>query len=139
VTDDRQVAEPTDEVLMTRVQAADQAALGRLFERYAGLIRGVASRIIRNATEAEDVVQDLFIFIQRKAAIFDRSKSTARSWIIQMAYHRAIDRRRYLTSRHFYTREDIEDKTVGMSAKLVDERDYSAEVVFGRDGVKKLL
>src|ERR1700733_7983417 len=99
----REPAEPTDEMLLARVKAEDQDALGRLFERYARLIRSVAARILSDVTEAEDLVQDLFLFIRRKAGIFDRSKSTARSWILQMAYHRAIERRRYLASRLYYT------------------------------------
>jgi RNA polymerase sigma-70 factor, ECF subfamily len=132
-------SEPTDEVLMTSVQADDPQALGRLFERYARIVRGVAARILRDATEAEDLVQDLFLFVQRKAHIFDQSKSTARSWIIQMAYHRAIERRRYLATRHYYNREEIRDRAVGMAGKLIVEADYSADVVFGRTGIQKVL
>ena len=51
------------------------------------------------------------LFVHRKCAAFDASKSSARSWIVQMTYHRAIDRRRYLQSRHFYTRVDLNGAT----------------------------
>jgi RNA polymerase sigma-70 factor (ECF subfamily) len=139
VTDNRQVAEPTDEALMTRVHADDPEALGWLFQRYARIVRGIATRILRDIAEAEDLVQDLFLFIQRKAGIFDSSKSTAKSWIIQMAYHRAIERRRYLATRHYYNREDIRDHAVNMAGKWNVEADYSADVVFGRNGIKKVL
>ncbi len=139
MTDDRPVAEPTDEALMARVQAADQDALGRLFERYSRKIRWVVARILRDAAEAEDVVQDLFLFIQRKARIFDSSKSSARSWIIQMAYHRAIERRRYLTTRQYYTRTDIQTDMMGESGKRIDEHDYSPDVVFRRNGIQKVM
>jgi RNA polymerase sigma-70 factor (ECF subfamily) len=44
-------------------------------------------------------MQEVFLFVFRKAALFDASRATARSWIVQVTYHRAIDRRRYLTSR----------------------------------------
>lgn len=140
--DDKQVrepADPTDEMLLARVKAEDQDALGRLFERYARLTRGVAARILRDVTEAEDLVQDLFLFIRRKAGIFDRSKSTARSWIVQMAYHRAIERRRYLASRRYYTHEDIQGDAAKVSGKLMVEGDYSADEVFGRTGIQKVL
>jgi RNA polymerase sigma-70 factor (ECF subfamily) len=135
----REPAEPTDEMLLARVKAEDQDALGRLFERYARLSRGVAARILRDVTEAEDLVQDLFLFIRRKAGIFDRSKSTARSWIVQMAYHRAIERRRYLESRRYYTHEDIQGDAAKVSGKWMVEDDYSADVVFGRTGIQKVL
>jgi RNA polymerase sigma-70 factor (ECF subfamily) len=128
-----------DEVLLTRIQAGEQEALGSLFQRYARVVRHVAARILRDDTEAEDLVQDLFIFIQRKCGIFDSSKSTARSWIIQMAYHRAIERRRYLTSRQFYARTEIESNTDHMVGTPTAESDYSAEAVFGRNGLNNVL
>ena len=129
----------TDEALLARLQAGEQDALGCLFERYARLVRGVAARILRDASEADDLVQDLFLFIRRKCAIFDSSKSTARSWIIQMAYHRSIERRRYLTSRQFYAQTEIESSTVHVVGTPSAESDYSAEAVFGRNGLSKVL
>jgi RNA polymerase sigma-70 factor (ECF subfamily) len=72
----------------------------------------VARRILKDDAEAEDIVQDLFLFIFRKAGNYDATKSPARSWIIQMAYHRAIDRRRYLTSRHHYSAEELEESSL---------------------------
>ena len=75
---------------MTYIRLGEKGALACLFERYACLLRNIAARILRDSVEAEDLVQDLFLFIQRKCAIFDSSKSSARSWIVQMAYQRAI-------------------------------------------------
>jgi len=129
----------TDEALLARLQAGEQEALGCLFQRYARVVRSVAARILRDAAEAEDLVQDLFLFIQRKCAIFDMSKSSARSWIVQMAYHRSIERRRYLTSRQFYARMEIESNTIHMVGTPTAESDYSAEAVFGRNGLSKVL
>jgi RNA polymerase sigma-70 factor, ECF subfamily len=136
---DTATSEVSDEALLATVGAGDCEALAVLFKRYARVTRSVALRILRNRTEAEDLVQDLFLFIQRKCTIFDSSKSSARSWIIQMAYHRAIERRRYLTTRQFYAREDAEglrNKVVGVPT---DESDYSAEAVFGRNGLEKVF
>ena len=133
------LSDPTDEALIASVCSGDGEALACLFQRYALLVRSVASRILRDVAEAEDLVQDLFIFIQRKCVVFDCSKSSARSWIVQMTYHRAIERRRYLTTRQFYSRADSE----GMRDRLVgtptDESDYSAEAVFGRNGLEKVF
>jgi RNA polymerase sigma-70 factor (ECF subfamily) len=129
----------SDEAVFARLQAGEQEALGCLFERYARVVRSVAARILRDAAEADDLVQDLFLFIQRKCAIFDGSKSSARSWIIQMAYHRAIERRRYLTTRQFYARMEIESNTEHVVGTLTAESDYSAEAVFGRNGLTKVL
>lgn len=135
----RHASELNDEALFVRLQEGEQEALGCLFERYARLVRGIASRILRNATEAEDLVQDLFLFIQRKCSIFDSSKSSARSWIVQMTYHRAIERRRYLTSRQFYSRTEIGSNINHVVGTPTAESDYSAEAVFGRNGLNKIL
>jgi RNA polymerase sigma-70 factor (ECF subfamily) len=130
--------EPSDESLLRQICAGDRGALATLFERYARLTRSVAVRILRDAAEAEDLVQDLFLFIERKCGIFDRSKSTARSWIVQMAYHRAIDRRRYLKSRQFYA-QPIQPNSTQVVGNPTTESDYSAEAVFGRNGLEKIV
>ena len=79
-------------------------------------------RILRDDSEADDVLQDLFLFVHRNCSIFDSSRAGVRSWIVQMTYHRAIDRRRYLNSRHFYTRLDLDGV-----ADLLDPRSQSRE------------
>jgi RNA polymerase sigma-70 factor (ECF subfamily) len=100
--------EISDEQLMEQVREGSREALVPLFRRYAHAVRSVACRILRNDAEADDLVQEVFLFVFRKAALFDPSLGTARSWIVQVTYHRAIDRRRYLTSRRYYTFEDVD-------------------------------
>ena len=95
--------EVSDETLMARVGGGSREALAVLFRRYARLVRALAFRILRDSFEADDCLQDVFLFVHRKGATFDSSRCSARSWLVQMTYQRAIDRRRYLSSRHFYT------------------------------------
>lgn len=128
-----------DEVLISRLQAGEQEALGCLFQRYARVVRSIAARILRDAAEADDLVQDLFLFVQRKCSIFDSSKSSAGSWIVQMAYQRSIERRRYLATRHFYTRAEVHSNADHVVGNPTVENDYSAEAVFGRNGLEKVL
>jgi RNA polymerase sigma-70 factor (ECF subfamily) len=131
--------EMADEVLIEHICLGDKVALASLFQRYARLIRCIAARILRNAAEAEDLTQDLFLYIHHKSSLFDRSKSSARSWIVQMTYHRAIERRRYLVTRQFYSQPGTQcaaDQVVGVPTT---EDDYSAEAVFGRNGLKKVV
>lgn len=132
-------AEASDEVLLARIAGGDQQALGCLFQRYGRLLRNIAARILGDGSEAEDLVQDLFLFIHRKSAVFDSSKSSARSWIVQMAYHRAISRRRYLVTRQFYTHKEVEGIAEQLVGVATTENDYSAEVVFGRNGLEKVM
>jgi RNA polymerase sigma-70 factor (ECF subfamily) len=98
----------SDEKLMAQICDGSREALAILFRRYARLVRTVAMRILRDDSEADDLLQDVFLFVHRHCAIFDSSKAGLRSWIVQMTYHRAIDRRRYLNSRHFYNRLDLD-------------------------------
>jgi len=128
-----------DELLLLQIVNGDHRALGDLFERYARLVRGVALQILRDVTEAEDLTQELFLFIRRRCSIFDSSKSSARSWIVQMAYHRAIERRRYLATRQFYAKPPAQDPAEHVVGSPTTEDDYSPEAVFGRNGLSKVL
>jgi len=102
-------AEPSDEDLLLLVSRGDQEALASLFRRYARVVRGLAYRVLRDAAEADDLLQDIFLLVYRLSRSFDPSKGTARTWILQITYRRAISRRRYLTTRHFYNRVDLDE------------------------------
>jgi RNA polymerase sigma-70 factor (ECF subfamily) len=94
---------------MLSICKGDSDALASLFSRYAHAVRGIAYRVLRDASEADDLLQDTFILIQSKCHLFDPTRGPARFWILQMAYHCALAKRRYLNSRHFYTRVDLAD------------------------------
>jgi RNA polymerase sigma-70 factor (ECF subfamily) len=111
-----------DEALMDQICNGSREALAILFRRYASLVRTIAMRIIRDDSEADDLLQEVFLFVYRNCSVFDSSKSGVRSWIVQMTYHRAFDRRRYLNSRHFYTRVDLDGV-----ADLLDSRSKRRE------------
>jgi len=113
------ICDLSDRLLLEQIQQGDKEALGFLFRRHARAMRNVACRILRNEAEADDLVQEVFLFIFRKAALFDATQGAARSWIFQVAYHRAFDRRRYLNSRHFYASQDLEET----GRHLADPRD----------------
>jgi RNA polymerase sigma-70 factor (ECF subfamily) len=117
--------EVCDEALMAQICEGGREALAILFRRYARLVRGVAYGVLRDASEADDLLQDVFILVHRLCKTFDGSRSPAKFWILQMAYRRAISRRRYLTSRHFYTHLDLDDTASeladpGASARLIE-------------------
>jgi RNA polymerase sigma-70 factor (ECF subfamily) len=92
--------EGSDENLLSRIAKLDEEALTLLFRRHAPLVRGIGRRILGDEGEAEDLVQQVFLYLHDKAGVFDSSKSSGRSWIVQNTYYQAINRRRYLLSRH---------------------------------------
>ena len=129
----------SDECLLSRLRAGEVEALALLFGRYARIIRHIGRRILQDDSEAEDLVQDLFLFLERKCAIFDSSKSSGGSWIIQMTYQRAIERRRRLATRHFYRCQELQSVAGRLVAIPTTEADYSPEAVFGRNGLTKVF
>jgi RNA polymerase sigma-70 factor, ECF subfamily len=126
----------SDEQLLLQIQGGSSEALARLFRRYARAVRDVAYRILRDEGEADDLVQDVFLFIFRKASLYSAARGKAASWIIHVAYHRAFDRRRYLKTRQFYAKQDLNDSRaahLGDLRKQIPLHDRSIEGTLGRE------
>jgi RNA polymerase sigma-70 factor, ECF subfamily len=85
-----------DESVMAYVKTGNGDALAILFDRYQRIVYNIALSILRNIEDAEDVVQNVFLEIYRVAWQFDPARGTARTWILQYAYHRSMDRRQQL-------------------------------------------
>ncbi len=90
----------TDEMLIGGVAAGEHDALSALYDRYQGLMYGMATRITRDGSLAQDVVQDAFVGIWKNAARYSSERASARTWILSITHHRAVDilRRRRPTS-----------------------------------------
>jgi RNA polymerase sigma-70 factor (ECF subfamily) len=98
----------TDEELVKYVMSGRHDALTVVFDRYQRLVFDVAVRIVRDPSEAEEVVQTVFLDVFRAMANFDPRKGILKVWLLQYAYHRALHRKRHLVSNHFYRWEDLE-------------------------------
>jgi len=77
-----------------RVAAGDVTALRTIYDEHAPRAMGIALRILRSPEEAEDVVQETFLELWRRAAQFDNGRGSALAWIVTIARSRAIDRLR---------------------------------------------
>jgi len=99
------MADPLSESLLRRLTAGDRRALGEVYDRYAALVNGLVLRILRNRSEAEDVVQEVFVQVWKQAARFDPGRGSPTAWICTIARSRALDRLRQSTSR----REEASD------------------------------
>jgi RNA polymerase sigma-70 factor (ECF subfamily) len=102
----------SDEKLILQVQHGDGDAFTVLFDRYNRLVLTVALRIVRDASEAQEVTQNVFFEFYRSAGKFDPARGTLKVWLLQFAYHRSINRRNYLLLRQFYNRPDLEEAMV---------------------------
>jgi RNA polymerase sigma-70 factor, ECF subfamily len=108
----------SDEDVMERLRKGDPDALPVLFDRFYRLVLRIASRILRDTGEAEDVMQEVFLEIFNRAAQFDPAKGSAKTWILQYAYHRSLSRRQYLALRNFYDRRQIGEREFSESCSL---------------------
>jgi RNA polymerase sigma-70 factor (ECF subfamily) len=100
----------TDELLMADVAKGSREALSTLFRRYRRSVLNVASRILKDASEAEDLCQEVFLRVFQRASSFDSTKGAASSWIVQIAYSRALNRKQYLTVRQHYTAQELNEE-----------------------------
>ena len=121
---------PSDEELMAGLQAKDTSALETLFTRYSRLVNGIAFRILRDQSEAEEVVQEAFFYIYQKASVFDPVKGGAKAWIVQIAYSRALDRKAHLSRRGFYAGTEIDSLDDTLVGKTDVEREIGARINF---------
>jgi RNA polymerase sigma-70 factor (ECF subfamily) len=113
------IKDDSDEVLLALAGNGDKEALSVLFQRHSRTVYNISRRILKDNSEAEDLVQELFLFVFQKAHSFDAAKASGASWVIQMAYHRAIDRRRYLSFRQHYRSQELdEDRLIGIRGQI---------------------
>ena len=79
---------------MPRLALGDRDALRALYEATASKLFGVCLRILRDREESEDVLQDVYVTIWRRADRFDPARASVTTWISTIARNRAIDRLR---------------------------------------------
>jgi RNA polymerase sigma-70 factor (ECF subfamily) len=79
---------------LARVPSGDRAALQTVYRLTSAKLFGVALRILGERSEAEDVLQEVYVTVWRKAADFDAGRASPMTWLIAIARNRAIDRLR---------------------------------------------
>jgi len=84
-------AMPSDVDLIARVARGDESALADLYDRYAASAYGLALRIVRDTSLAEDAVQEAFLGVWRGAARFDGARARASTWLLSLVHHKAVD------------------------------------------------
>ena len=99
----------SDETLCREVVNGSHEAFLVLFDRYWQDVFRLARAIIRNEAEAEDLVQALFLEVHTTMLRFNEEKGSFRTRILRYAYTRAIDHRRHLESRRYYSSVEIEE------------------------------
>lgn len=84
----------SDRELVERIGGGDERALGELYERYAGVLLGLARRVLRRTEDSEEVVQEVLIYVWRETGRYDPARSSVSTWLVLLTRSRAIDRLR---------------------------------------------
>jgi RNA polymerase sigma-70 factor (ECF subfamily) len=87
----RDLAHLSDEALVALVARADDGALAELYDRFGHVAYGLALRVVRDPSLAEDAVQEAFLALWRSAARFVPERAKASTWILTIVHRRAVD------------------------------------------------
>src|SRR5262249_35494746 len=115
---------PTDVDLMLGIQAGNADALSQLYDRYNGIIKALVLRIIHNETEADDLLQEVFLEIWNQAKNFSAQKGKPLGWMVTLARRRAIDA---LRKKQAYARAEERLKAEPEQQPLAWVQDSTAE------------
>jgi RNA polymerase sigma-70 factor, ECF subfamily len=99
----------SDTDLMDALRRGCNDALAVLFERHSALVFRIARAILRDDGEAEETVQRVFLDVFRAVNQFNPVRGSFKTWLLQYAYHRTINRREHLQAHHFYNREELDE------------------------------
>ena len=105
--------EPNDvDALVGRIARGDSGAFERLYDELGASVFGVARRVVRDPSRAEDVAQEVFLEVWRKAPSFDDARGSAKTWIMTIAHRRAVDAVRRNESQKKYDGAAAPDEVV---------------------------
>jgi RNA polymerase sigma-70 factor, ECF subfamily len=95
---------PSDAGLMARVAVGDERALQMVYERYSPLVYGLARRVTASTAHAEEITQEVFVYLWQNPDRFDSERGTLRAFLGAVTHRRAVDEVRRNTRRN--ARED---------------------------------
>src|SRR5215472_16357761 len=101
--------EPSDEDLLNAIASGAVWAMDSLYQRYSRILYSLAYRMVADHQVAEDILQDTFLAIWRRATTFSPQAGSARSWLISILHHRTIDYLRRTRRRSIIQEAPLED------------------------------
>lgn len=111
-----QPSEISDNELLHAIRRGDEQALAAIYDRYRLILFGLILRILHDRQEAEDVLQEAFLQVWRRAADFDEARGRVFTWLVTIARSRALDRLRVIGSRARLADEVVAHSASGEAA-----------------------
>lgn len=102
--------------LIARMRAGDESAMADLYDRYSGVVYGVALRVLGNTATAEDLLQEVFLQLWRNPPAFDANRGRLAPWLAVIARNRAID-----LLRKRPPEDDIDDLPISTGVNLEND------------------
>ncbi|HET6862965.1 MAG TPA: sigma-70 family RNA polymerase sigma factor [Pyrinomonadaceae bacterium] len=113
-------AQIDDVALLKAIAGKDDKALSQLYDRYRVVLFGLLVRILSNREEAEDVLQEVFLQVWRRASDYDANRGRPFTWLVTLARSRAIDRLRSVASRERVVAASARDPVEETSDAIAD-------------------
>ena len=101
------MSERSDAELLTQIAAGDVRAVGELYDRYSSTLFPIALRIVRDRTEAEDIMHDAFVAVNERAAQYAPDRGSVIAWLVTLVRNLSIDRTRRRERRGSLARDVI--------------------------------
>ena len=115
--------------LVERVSTRDQVSLKALYERTSAKLYGICLRLLQDEAEAQDVLQEVYLTVWRRAALYEQARASPITWLATIARNRSIDRLR--------SRRGPAD-SLDLAADVPDDRRSAFDVLEAADDVSRL-
>ena len=113
-----EVSQVSDVALLRAIARGDEASLARLYDQYRVILFGLLVRILNSREEAEDVLQEVFLQVWRRAGDYDEQRGKPFTWLVTLTRSRAIDRLRVLSARQRLATSAAQDQPAEASDAL---------------------
>jgi len=121
--------EPSDEALLNAIAGGAVWAMDSLYQRYSRILYSLAFRMVADHQVAEDLLQDAFLAVWRRASTYSPQTGAARSWLISILHHRTIDYLRRVRRRSTIQEAPLEELELNESIAYPDAWDAAWQSV----------
>ncbi len=119
---------PDADALLPRVALGDSQAFEALYDVMGASVYGLARRVVRDPSRAEDVTQEAFLEVWRKAPSFDANRGSAKTWVMTIVHRRAVDAvRRNESQKRYDGRATVDEVSHDEPAdRLLEQEEHTA-------------
>jgi RNA polymerase sigma-70 factor (ECF subfamily) len=130
---------PTDVELLQRIAGGDALAVAELYDRHARMLLGLSLRIVRDRSEAEDVLHDAFVVVGERARQYIPERGAVGAWLVTLVRNLSIDRTRRRDRRGAIARDVLAHDPEAIGAATAVDPEAGAAGAADRERVRSAL